>query len=75
VKATAIRDVFRPAMDIVEDLVITEIPEGQRFLAPKLGHLKRQASLHRAKARPRDPTDLAFVVRIKLLFRYVKYCG
>nr|XP_022334943.1 uncharacterized protein LOC111131622 [Crassostrea virginica] len=59
-KALAARDVFRPAMAIVEDVVRRIIPEEEMFLAPKMDLLKRASNLHRSKVRPTEPSDINF---------------
>ena len=63
-KALAARDVFRPAMAIVEDVVRRIVPEEEMFLAPKMDLLKRASNLHRSKVRPTEPSDINFEVRI-----------
>jgi len=57
-----VQQVFRPAMEIVED-VVTELGVEQRFLLPKQSLLKRSANLHRSKTRPQEPENLNFIVR------------
>ena len=63
-KALAARDVFRPAMAIVEDVVRRIVPEEEMFLAPKMDLLKRASNLHRSKVKPTEPSDIKFEVRI-----------
>ena len=53
---------FRPAMNIVEDAIIDNVDEHNRFLKPKEQLLKRAANRFRAKMRPTEPDDLDFEV-------------
>ena len=54
-------NVFRPAMDIVDDVMIETVREDD-FILPKKPLLKRVANRFRAKKRPQEPTDLEFEV-------------
>ena len=53
---------FRPAMNIVEDAIIDNVDEHNRFLKPKEQLLKRTANRFRAKMHPTEPEDLDFEV-------------
>ena len=63
-KALAARDVFRPALVMVEDVVRRVVPEEEMFLAPKMDLLKRASNLHQCKVRSTEPSDINFEVRI-----------
>ena len=60
VKEVAAQHVFRPAMNIVDDDILDNVKEDNRFLKPKETLLKRAANRFRAKMRPSEPEDLAF---------------
>ena len=61
-KEVAQDQVFRPAMNIVEDAILDNVDDESRFLKPKEQLLKRAASRFRAKMRPTEPEDLHFEV-------------
>ncbi|XP_078319884.1 uncharacterized protein LOC144617639 [Crassostrea virginica] len=48
-KRIASTNVFRPALAIVEDVIMQVVPEEERFLAPKMELLKRSSNLHRVE--------------------------
>ena len=53
---------YRPAMEIVEEHLVKEVPTELAFLKPKKRNLKRAINRHRQKMRPTEPTDLNFTV-------------
>lgn len=61
VKQGADDNVFRPAMDIVDDIMLEEVRPNDVVL-PKKPLLKRVANRFRAKRRPQEPRDLEFEV-------------
>ena len=56
-------------MNIIEDAIVNNVKEDQRFLKPKETTLKRAANRFRAKMRPTDPVDLDFEVFLSYNFR------
>ena len=53
--------VFRPAMDIVADVILDNVAD-DNFAIPKKPLLKRVANRFRAKKRPQEARDLDFEV-------------
>lgn len=62
VKTKAKDQVFRPAMDIVDEAIRDKMTETNMHLKPKHTLLKRAANRYRANLRPDEPTDLDFTV-------------
>ena len=63
VRADARTNVFRPAMDIVEDAIL-ECASTDNVSFPKKLHMKRIANRNRANLRPTEPKDLNFEVHV-----------
>jgi hypothetical protein len=61
VKEMARQDVFKPAAEIVDTVMMQMTTNGNILQKPEL--LTRAANLHRQKLRPNEPTDLKFDVR------------
>lgn len=61
-KEKAKEQVFRPAMDIVEETVREKLTIANAHLKPKQNLLKRAANRYRANMRPDEPSDLYFTV-------------
>ena len=61
VKQDAVETVFRPAMDIVEDVILDNVADDD-FVIPKKPLLKRVENRFRAKKRPQEPKDFDFEV-------------
>jgi len=61
IKQRATGQIFRPVMEIIED-VVKDVSLEERFLLPKQSVLKRVANRHRKKSRPQEPSDLDFNV-------------
>ncbi len=58
--STALEDVFRPASQIVEAVVLDRIGDHPLAGLPNPTNLARRANRARQKQRPKDPTDLDF---------------
>ena len=61
-KQKAKEQVFRPALEIVEEIVRDRVTATKSHLKPKQLLLKRAANRVRANMRPDEPSDLEFVV-------------
>ncbi|XP_033746946.1 uncharacterized protein LOC117332171 [Pecten maximus] len=66
-KQVAEDNLFRASMTIVESTITEELEAQHRFLAPKRSNLKRVVNLYRARRRPEEPADLAFVLNREFL--------
>lgn len=62
-KQDAVGNVFRPAMDIVDDAMLDNVSPNDVVL-PKKPLLKRVANRFRAKKRPQEPRNFDFEVRL-----------
>ena len=62
-KQDAVGNVFRPAMDIVDDAMLDFVSPNDVVL-PKKPLLKRVANRFRAKKRPQEPRNFDFEVRL-----------
>lgn len=60
VKQQALDDVFCPASQIVERVMLERVGDAPLAALPKPVHLARQANRQRQSQRPEDPKDLDF---------------
>ena len=60
-------NVFRPATQIVESVMLDSVGDFPLAGLPKPTHLARRANRARQKNRPEDPKDLGFVVSQQFL--------
>ena len=63
-KQDAVENVFRPAMDIVDDAMLEKVSDSDLVL-PKKALIKRVANRFRANKRPQEPTSFEFEVSVK----------
>ena len=66
-KEVSRQQIYRPAMNIIEDAILENISDANQFLKPKEALLKRAANRYREKMRPTEPDNLDFEVSILLI--------
>ena len=60
IKLEASNDVFKPASEVVNDVVLKELMDAPCTSLPRVNSLQRTANRTRQKLRPKDPKDLDF---------------
>ena len=60
VKKKASKDVFKPASEVVNDILLNELTDAPCPSLPNLDSLQRTANRVREQLRPQDPKDLNF---------------
>ena len=60
VKKEASKDVFKPASEVVNDILLNELTDAPCPSLPNLDSLQRTANRVREQLRPQDPKDLDF---------------
>ena len=65
VKQEAKQDVFRPASEVVNDVLLTELTDAPCPSLPRFDSLQRTANRTRQQLRPQDPTDLDFDLQME----------
>ena len=60
VKKEASKDVFKPASEVVNDILLNELTDAPCPSLPNLHSLQRTANRVREQLRPQDPKDLDF---------------
>ena len=65
VKKEASKDVFKPASEVVNDIVLKELTDAPCPTLPHLDSLQRTANRFRQQLRPQDPKDLDFELEME----------
>ena len=65
VKKEASKDVFKPASEVVNDIVLKELTDASCPTLPHLDSLQRTANRFRQQLRPQDPKDLEFELEME----------
>ena len=60
VKQEASNDVFKPASEVVNDVLLKKLTDAPCPSLPRLDSLQRTANRFRQQLRPQDPKDLEF---------------